>query len=64
VDDVQGIAHNKTIIVDGARLITGSYNFSKAASSKNSENMLFINDKNLATIYKEKWQEQFKEHHP
>lgn len=61
---MQGIAHNKTIIVDGARLITGSYNFSKAANSKNSENMLFINDKNLATIYKEKWQERFKEHHP
>ncbi|MDP4840083.1 MAG: phospholipase D-like domain-containing protein, partial [Alphaproteobacteria bacterium] len=60
VDDVQGIAHNKTIIVDGARLITGSYNFSNAANVRNSENMLYINDKSLAAIYKDKWQERFK----
>ena len=40
VDDVQGIAHNKTTIVDGTGLITGSYNFSKATNSRNSENML------------------------
>ena len=55
VDDVQGIAHNKTIIVDGARLITGSYNFSKAANTRNSENMLFIQDEEMAKIYHTEW---------
>jgi phospholipase D len=55
VDDVQGIAHNKTIIVDGARLITGSYNFSKAANTRNSENMLFIQDEEMAKIYRAEW---------
>ena len=59
VDYVSGIAHNKTIIVDGERLITGSYNFSKAANSRNAENMLYINDKQLAKIYKKKWHERF-----
>jgi phospholipase D len=59
VDDVQGIVHNKTIIVDGARFITSSYNFSKAANSKNSENMLFINDENFAMIYKDQWLKRF-----
>lgn len=59
VDDVQGIAHNKTIIVDSARLVTGSYNFSAAANTKNAENMLYINDENLAMIYKDQWLERF-----
>ena len=40
--------------VDGAGLITWSYNFSKAANFRNSKNMLYINDKIPATIYKEK----------
>jgi len=55
VDYVNGIAHNKTIIIDRARLVTGSYNFSKSANTKNSENMLYIKDKNLAKIYKDQW---------
>ena len=59
VDSVQGIAHNKIIIIDGARLITGSYNFSAAANTRNAENMLYIKDKNLAMIYKKKWQQRF-----
>lgn len=59
VDYVQGIAHNKVIIVDNSRLITGSYNFSAAANTKNSENMLFINDENLAMIYKDQWLQRF-----
>jgi len=55
VDNVQGIAHNKTIIVDGARLITGSYNFSRAANVRNSENMLLIQDEGMAKIYRAEW---------
>ena len=59
VDYVQGIAHNKVIIVDQSKLISGSYNFSAAANTKNSENMLFINDENLAMIYKDQWLKRF-----
>ncbi|HBN22785.1 MAG TPA: hypothetical protein DD412_06065 [Holosporales bacterium] len=59
VDYVQGIAHNKVIIVDQARLITGSYNFSAAANTRNAENMLFISDKKLAMIYKNQWLQRF-----
>lgn len=55
VDDVQGIAQNKTIILDGARLITGSYNFSNAANVRNSENMLYIQDEEMAKIYRAEW---------
>ncbi len=60
VDYVQGIAHNKVIIIDQDRLITGSYNFSAAANNKNAENMLFINDEKLAMIYRNQWLQRFK----
>lgn len=42
LDNPTGLAHNKVIIVDDKILITGSYNFSKAAEHKNAENLLFI----------------------
>ncbi len=58
VDVVQGIAHNKCIIIDGERLITGSYNFSNAANKRNAENMLYIKDKKLTQIYRKKWLER------
>jgi phosphatidylserine/phosphatidylglycerophosphate/cardiolipin synthase-like enzyme len=35
-------SHNKIVIVDGATVITGSYNFTQAAQSKNAENVVVI----------------------
>ncbi len=41
-----GAAHNKVVIVDGDRLqatvITGSYNYTRAANAKNAENVVII----------------------
>jgi len=42
IDSKHAIAHNKIIIIDRATLITGSFNFTKAAEEKNAENMLVI----------------------
>jgi phosphatidylserine/phosphatidylglycerophosphate/cardiolipin synthase-like enzyme len=42
IDAKHAIAHNKIMIVDGATLITGSFNFTKAAEEKNAENLLVI----------------------
>ncbi len=42
IDDKHAIAHNKVIIIDRATLITGSFNFTTAAESKNAENLLVI----------------------
>ncbi len=42
IDDKHAIAHNKIIIIDRQTLITGSFNFTKAAEEKNAENMLVI----------------------
>lgn len=42
IDDQHAIAHNKIIIIDRSTLISGSFNFSKAAEEKNAENLLVI----------------------
>ena len=42
IDDKHAIAHNKIMIIDRQTLITGSFNFTAAAESKNAENLLVI----------------------
>jgi phosphatidylserine/phosphatidylglycerophosphate/cardiolipin synthase-like enzyme len=48
---VRAIAQDKIMIIDGKTLITGSFNFTKAAEEKDAENLLIIQDKNLAAKY-------------
>jgi phosphatidylserine/phosphatidylglycerophosphate/cardiolipin synthase-like enzyme len=48
IDSEHAIAHNKPILIDGARVVTGSYNFSKAAEVSNAENLLIFADPTLA----------------
>lgn len=55
IDRVQGIAHNKVMIIDGKYVLTGSFNWSKAAENKNAENLLLIQDPKLAALYTENW---------
>lgn len=57
IDGKHAIAHNKIIIIDGARVITGSFNFTKAAEEKNAENLLIITDAKLAARYFANWSE-------
>lgn len=54
-DDKVAIAHNKVMIIDDTIVITGSFNFTKAAQQKNAENVLIIDDANLAKKYTENW---------
>jgi len=44
IDDRHAIAHNKIILIDDSTIITGSFNFSKAAEDSNAENLLVIKD--------------------
>ena len=57
IDSRHAIAHNKVMIIDGETVITGSFNFTKAAEEKNAENLLVIHDKKLAEKYIKNWQE-------
>ena len=51
------IAHNKVMIIDEEILITGSFNFTKAAEEKNAENLLIIRDKAIASLYIRNWEQ-------
>jgi phospholipase D len=55
IDKVSGIAHNKVIIIDLRLLVTGSYNFTKSAESRNTENIIIVNDKQIAERYLQNW---------
>lgn len=55
IDAPSGIAHNKVIIIDEKKVITGSYNFSNAAYKRNAENVLILSDKKLAHEYTKNW---------
>jgi phosphatidylserine/phosphatidylglycerophosphate/cardiolipin synthase-like enzyme len=55
IDAAHAIAHNKIMVIDGETVITGSFNFTKAAEQKNAENLLIITDKSLAEKYISNW---------
>jgi phosphatidylserine/phosphatidylglycerophosphate/cardiolipin synthase-like enzyme len=60
IDAQHAIAHNKVMVIDGETVITGSFNFTKAAEENNAENLLVIRDKKLAERYTMNWQEHAK----
>jgi phosphatidylserine/phosphatidylglycerophosphate/cardiolipin synthase-like enzyme len=43
------------MIIDRETVITGSFNFTKAAEEKNAENLLIIKNPDLAKIYLNNW---------
>jgi phosphatidylserine/phosphatidylglycerophosphate/cardiolipin synthase-like enzyme len=56
-DAQHSIAHNKVMIIDAETVITGSFNFTKAAEESNAENLLIIRNKRLASLYTKNWKE-------
>jgi len=56
IDDKHAIAHNKIMVIDQETVITGSFNFTKAAEEKNAENLVIIKSKEFAKPYLENWQ--------
>jgi phosphatidylserine/phosphatidylglycerophosphate/cardiolipin synthase-like enzyme len=57
LDGAHHTAHNKTMIIDGETVITGSFNFTKHSARENAENVLVIRDKALAAKYTANWKE-------
>lgn len=56
-DPAHAIAHNKATVIDGETVITGSFNFIKAAEENDTENLLVTHKKNLALLYTKNWQD-------
>jgi phosphatidylserine/phosphatidylglycerophosphate/cardiolipin synthase-like enzyme len=43
------------MIIDKETVITGSFNFTRAAEEKNAENLLIIRNNELAKMYLDNW---------
>jgi phosphatidylserine/phosphatidylglycerophosphate/cardiolipin synthase-like enzyme len=56
IDANHAIAHNKVIVIDGELVLTGSFNFTKAAQEKNAENLMVIRDTSVAAQYTQNWE--------
>jgi phosphatidylserine/phosphatidylglycerophosphate/cardiolipin synthase-like enzyme len=57
IDSRHAISHNKVMVVDGRTVITGSFNFTKAAEESNAENLVVIRDGPIAGRYAANWRE-------
>lgn len=56
IDETSGTMHHKVIMIDEETVITGSYNFSRNAEIRNSENLLIIKgNKDVARAYIEEY---------
>jgi phosphatidylserine/phosphatidylglycerophosphate/cardiolipin synthase-like enzyme len=56
VDDQPGKAHNKVIIIDDRKVITGSFNFTKPAEDENRENVVILSDPGVCARYLQNWE--------
>lgn len=57
VDRAHAIAHNKVMVIDEERVITGSFNFTRSAQERNAENLIILRDRDLALRYVANWQD-------
>ena len=55
-DGAHAIAHNKVMVIDASVVVTGSYNFTNSADTRNAENLLILESPALAARYHANWQ--------
>ena len=58
IDDAPAIAHNKIIVLDDRTVLTGSFNFTKSADTRNAENVVTIESSVVARWFTENWEER------
>ncbi|AIL13856.1 hypothetical protein IM40_10855 (plasmid) [Candidatus Paracaedimonas acanthamoebae] len=56
---ILGIAHNKIMIIDNDIVLSGSYNWTNAAETRNAENLLIIKDQSTVQIYIINWKKRY-----
>jgi phosphatidylserine/phosphatidylglycerophosphate/cardiolipin synthase-like enzyme len=65
IDDKVAIAHNKVMVLDRRNVITGSFNFTKAAQQRNAESVHFVLDEpRTAAAYADNWQQRAEQSRP
>ena len=55
-DGEHAIAHNKVMVIDQRIVVTGSFNFTNSADTRNAENVLVLESPALAARYHANWQ--------
>ena len=55
IDGKHAIAHNKVMVIDLNKVITGSFNFTNSAATRNAENFLILKSEDLAQQYRLQW---------
>jgi phosphatidylserine/phosphatidylglycerophosphate/cardiolipin synthase-like enzyme len=55
IDSTHESANNKTMVLDDQILVTGSFDFSKAAEEHRADNLLIVRDPNIAKQYVSNW---------
>jgi phosphatidylserine/phosphatidylglycerophosphate/cardiolipin synthase-like enzyme len=63
LDGNEGQMHHKVMIIDKQTVVTGSYNFTNSAETRNDENVLVINSKDIAKQYLAEFQRVFEQAH-
>ena len=53
--------HHKVMIIDGEIVITGSYNFSRSAETRNDENMIFIYNREIAELFLDEFEKVYEQ---
>lgn len=55
IDKTVGYAHNKVMIIDDEYVITGSFNWTHGAQTRNAENLVMITGKGINSKFKNNW---------
>lgn len=63
-DGSSAFLHHKVIIVDGSIVITGSYNFTSNADTVNEENVVMIDNQEIAALYLQEFDKLYARSNP
>jgi phosphatidylserine/phosphatidylglycerophosphate/cardiolipin synthase-like enzyme len=55
VSELSRLLHDKFAVIDGRRVITGSFNWTNPAENRNRENLVILDCKDLPRVYEEEW---------
>lgn len=58
IDEKPAIAHSKVMVIDGKVVITGSFNFTRAAEGSNVENVVILRSEQVAGVYAGNWNDR------
>jgi phosphatidylserine/phosphatidylglycerophosphate/cardiolipin synthase-like enzyme len=61
IDGIEGQMHHKTMIIDERIVITGSYNFSRSAETRNDENLIVIYNEEITDFFLQEFQRVYQQ---